>query len=122
MRRSDCKGQGNTSGRGGFEQKKLNRFSNANLALEPHICRYCFGRIASHPGENGTIYACTNCGAEHKGHDPSGLCCCGIKIRETKPDGKPGEAKVDAGIRCHANDNPTVEFPALYVASATDGR
>ena len=117
MRKSDCSGAPSMVGRGGVAEKKLDRFSKRSVTLEPHICRHCFGRLASLPGESSTTYACTNCGAEAEGHDPSVLCCCGIKLRETKPDGKPGEPKVDAGLRCHANDNRSVEFPALFVAS-----
>lgn len=91
--------------------------------LEPHICRHCFGRIGSTElvtaGGDGHArqYTCTNCGASSKGPDASVLCCCGIKLRKPGDDGKPGPEMVDAGIRCHENENVRPDFPALYVAS-----
>ena len=90
--------------------------------LEPHICRHCFGRMASvevilADQSFGRQYSCTNCGAVETGTDARVLCCCGIKLRKPGDDGKPGPELIDAGIRCHENDNVRPDFPALYVAS-----
>jgi len=81
--------------------------------LEPHVCRACFGRIASKPvdDDDRRLYQCTHCGLEAEGHKASVLCACGTKIRKGK------SAHVDAGLRCHENKAKSVEFPALYVAS-----
>lgn len=79
------------------------------MVLEPHCCRVCFGRIAS----DGDRYTCTNCGLSAKGDDPKVVCACGIKLRRMRGGG----GLVDAGIRCHANDKVSHEFPSLYVAS-----
>ncbi len=92
------------------------------LRLEPHICRQCFGRIGSHEiflsdSSIAREFICTNCGASAEGRDASVLCCCGIKMRKPGEDGKPGPEVVDAGIRCHENENPRPDFPALIVAS-----
>lgn len=90
--------------------------------LEPHICRHCFARILSRPGADGQrVYQCSNCGHEAIGDSPAVLCSCGIKLRQTKTDGRPGDYSVDAGIRCHRNPAPTPEFPGLYVASSRPG-
>lgn len=82
--------------------------------LEPHVCRVCFGRVASRETDADAglrLYVCTNCGLEAEGHKVTALCACGTKIRR----GKTGQ--VDAGLRCHENQARSVEFPALYVAS-----
>ncbi|WOL24281.1 particle associated protein [Yersinia phage fHe-Yen8-01] len=89
-----------------------------NWQLENHICKTCFGRIVSQPGEDGKYsYRCTNCGALAYGGSASVLCCCGIM-------GKPrnrakSAAPVNLGIRCIINPNPTSDFPAEIVASET---
>jgi hypothetical protein len=93
------------------------------VTLEPHICRVCFGRIAKEPlvtaGGSGqfNLYVCTNCGAKATGRDASVLCCCGITVRKTGDSGKPTSDYMDAGIRCHENENQSPEFPAQIVAS-----
>ena len=83
--------------------------------LEPHVCRVCFGRIASRPmdddDDDRRLYACTSCGAEAMGHKASVLCACGTKVRRGK------NQLVDAGLRCHENKARSPEFPAQYVAS-----
>jgi hypothetical protein len=82
--------------------------------LEPHVCRCCFGRIASQAidgDEDRRQYVCTNCGLQSDGQRVSVLCACGMKIRKGK--GK----HVDAGLRCHENQSRTMEFPAMFVAS-----
>lgn len=102
----------------------LKKDVSTHLLLEPHICRHCFGRIGSTvlatPGGTGQawLYTCTNCGATEKGPDASVLCCCGIKLKSDSLSGK----QTDAGIRCHPNPNPTLEFPALFVASSKAGK
>lgn len=80
--------------------------SSAQMRLEPHVCRVCFGRVASRALGDRRVYVCTNCGLEGVGGKPSAICACGIKVR-----------KNDAGIRCHANKVRSPEFPALFVAS-----
>lgn len=91
----------------------------SGLRLEPHICRACFGRIASFPAAAGDarVYQCTNCGLEAAGHKPSVVCACGMKLRKRKGDGRSAEVMVDAGIRCHENRRVSPEFPSLYTAS-----
>ena len=85
-------------------------------ALEPHICKKCFGRIVSSDGEgNDRNYRCTHCGAVAYGRDASVLCCCGIM-------GKPrnrakSAAPVNMGIRCVVNPHPSPDFPAEIVAT-----
>lgn len=89
------------------------------IRLEPHVCRACFGRIASEPvGPDGQRrYFCACCGLEAVGHKASVVCACGIKLRKAKGDGRTSEVLVDAGIRCHENRSRSPEFPAVYVAS-----
>ena len=88
------------------------------LKLEPHVCRSCFGRIASKKNENGTKhYLCTSCGLAADGHHARVVCSCGMKLRKSKSDGCSSYTMVDAGIRCHENRHRTPEFPAEYVAS-----
>ncbi len=84
--------------------------------LENHICKTCFGRLISQPGEDGNrSYRCTHCGAVAYGDDASCLCCCGIM-------GKPrnrakSAAPVNLGIRCMVNPRPSPDFPAEIVAA-----
>jgi hypothetical protein len=86
---------------------------DAGLALEPHVCRHCFGRLASEPGEDGhRRYQCTNCGASAAGATPAVLCACGLTFRRHGRADQPQ----DAGLRCQQNPSPTPEFPSLFVA------
>lgn len=88
-------------------------------SLEPHVCRSCFGRIASQrtstPGQR--LYQCTNCGVEGVGHKAGVVCGCGIKLRKHRGDGRSADTLVDAGVRCHANRRKSPEFTSLYVCS-----
>lgn len=85
--------------------------------LEPHVCRVCFGRLASTDlGEGLRRFECTNCGASAETKCASSLCCCGIKIRKTGGRGTT-QRMIDAGVRCHANPDPNPQSPSLYVAS-----
>lgn len=87
---------------------------DAGLRLEPHVCRLCFGRLVSTPGEDGhRRYQCTNCGAAADGETPAVLCACGLTFRR---HGRADQAQ-DAGLRCQLNPSPTPEFPSLYVAA-----
>lgn len=81
--------------------------------LEAHVCRVCFGRIASREADDDgkRLYRCANCGLEAEGHKPSALCACGAKLRKGK------NQWVDAGLRCHPNQQKSPEFPAEIVAS-----
>jgi hypothetical protein len=94
--------------------------AKTQVRLEPHVCRECFGRVASEPecAESGTRrYFCTNCGLEASGVKASAVCACGIKLRKAKGDGRSSCVLVDAGIRCHENRARSPNFPALFVAS-----
>lgn len=90
---------------------------DSSVRLEPHVCRICFGRIASRRQGDGRIFECTNCGLTIPGVRPSVICACGIKIRKARGDGRSSVTLVDAGIRCHENQARSPEFPALFVAS-----
>ena len=82
--------------------------------LEPHVCRSCFSRLVSKPADDDDhhrLYHCPNCGLEAEGTRASVLCACGTKIRRGKG------SFADAGLRCHANSNPTPDFPHLFVAT-----
>lgn len=86
--------------------------------LEPHVCRHCFGRLASRPiGAGIREYRCTNCEATTQHTDASVGCCCGLKIRKRNGVGRNGGPMVDAGIRCIPNPEKSAAFPAAYVAS-----
>jgi hypothetical protein len=90
--------------------------ADAALTLEPHVCRHCFGRLASVPlGATSRRYTCTNCGASESGTDATVLCACGLSVKRSG-------ATVDAGLRCQPNPSPSPAFPSLYVAgpSKTD--
>lgn len=75
--------------------------------IEPHCCRICFGRVASREKFDGKrLFRCTNCGVEREGVNASSICACGIKLK----------TKIDAGIRCVVNGQPTPESPSEIVA------
>lgn len=84
------------------------------LALEPHVCRHCFGRLLSTDAGTGfRRFVCSNCGAEAVGAAPDVLCACGMRLKQRGPGG--GD---DAGVRCGPNPNPTPEMPSQIVAIA----
>lgn len=92
----------------------------SGVSLESHVCRSCFGRVASeiHCKETGERrFFCTNCGLEAIGHKPSAVCSCGLKVRKARGDGRSSTVLVDAGLRCHPNRRRSPEFPSLYTAS-----
>jgi hypothetical protein len=92
----------------------VNRSNSLNgWVLEPHVCRHCFGRLASRQDGHQTRYQCTNCGADAAGHATDVLCACGLALRNHGPAG----GTLDAGLRCQANPAPSPEFPSLYVAA-----
>lgn len=98
--------------------EKRARVRAQGITLEDHVCRSCFGRIASEPHAPGERrYFCTNCGLEGVGSKPAVVCSCGMKLRKLKGDGRTAVALVDAGVRCHPNKRQSPEFPALFVAS-----
>lgn len=82
-------------------------------ALEPHVCRHCFGRLISQPAAGRTRYVCSNCGAEDLGDGPDVLCACGLALRNHGPSG----GMLNAGLRCQPNPSPSPEFPSLFVAA-----
>lgn len=84
-------------------------------ALEPHVCRRCFGRLVSRREGDETVFACSCCGLSGVGK-PGSVCCCGIRLRRSTSNGTTASL-VDAGVRCHPNEVQTPDFPALYVAS-----
>lgn len=94
----------------------MSRKPSPTWRLEPHCCRLCFGRIMSRPTDedDGTVYRCANCGAEAIGTRPAVLCACGTRIRK---GGKHSATFVDAGLRCHVNQNPNPSLPSEIVAS-----
>jgi ribosomal protein L37AE/L43A len=102
-----------------FEREAVS--SNDTFRLENHVCRLCFSRLVSRPYA-GTVraYVCTNCGATETGITPSVLCSCGITIRKPKRSGASGITLVDAGIRCVRNENPTPEFPSIFVGKEVE--
>lgn len=87
-------------------------------ALEQHICRSCFGRLVSRPGDvdGWRVYLCTNCGIEASALAAAQVCCCGTKLRKPTASGRSGSALIDAGIRCQVNPAPTPDFPSVIVA------
>ncbi len=95
--------------------------ARAGWDLEPHVCKHCFGRIASKALTGGLIeYQCTNCGVSSKAIEPSMLCACGIKLHVAEDGKRVGAATRDAGIRCMANPKKSPSFPAEYVAAYVD--
>ena len=95
-------------------KKRAHAHDAAAWRLEPHVCRHCFGRLASTGAPGGARrYQCTNCGAEAVGLTPDVLCSCGLKLRSHGPGG----GLVDAGLRCQPNPSPSPEFPSLFVAA-----
>lgn len=86
--------------------------------LEPHICRNCFGRLASRALPSGEQeFLCTNCMALTLSSMHADACCCGMKIRKRNGTGRSGGPMVDAGIRCIPNPEKSPAFPSAYVAS-----
>lgn len=81
--------------------------------LEPHVCRHCFGRLASRRDGAQTRYECTNCGADATGRAPDVLCACGLALRNHSPAG----GTLDAGLRCQPNPAPSPDFPSRFVAA-----
>ena len=110
VNRSKC-----VNGPGGPAKKRARALdADAAWALEPHVCRHCFGRLAStDAGEGRRLYQCTNCGADATGLSPDVLCSCGLKLRHHGPGG----GLVDAGLRCQPNPGPSPDFPSLFVAA-----
>lgn len=81
---------------------------NPLWALTAHCCRACFSRVlVRETFDHRKIYRCSGCGIEREGRSPAVICSCGIKLK----------TNVDAGIRCHANENKSPEFPAEITAS-----
>lgn len=97
-------------------QKTKKKTPGHGWAIEDHICRSCFGRILSQPGEDGdSSYRCSHCGAVAYGRSAAVLCCCGI-VGKSRARGK-SAAPVNLGIRCVPNPDPTPEFPGEIVAT-----
>lgn len=79
--------------------------------MTPHVCRVCFGRVlVRHSTGNLVVHKCSSCGTEVETEHVSGLCACGIRLRN----------KRDAGIRCMINDRRTPENPAQIIAQQID--
>jgi hypothetical protein len=75
--------------------------------LTEHCCRCCFGRVLFRKTFDGRkLYRCANCGVEREGKDETSICSCGIKLK----------TRIDAGIRCVRNDQPSPECPVEIVA------
>jgi ribosomal protein L37AE/L43A len=83
-------------------------------ALEPHVCRHCFGRLVSRAAvRGGRLFACTNCGESALGEAPDVLCSCGVTLRRHGVE----TTQVPAGLKCRPNPNRTPAFPSLFVAA-----
>jgi hypothetical protein len=97
---------------GGAKKNAGAHATDAGWTLEPHVCRHCFGRLAS----MAEAVVCTNCGATEVGPGVkvSALCACGVKINRS---GLFGSVLVDAGLRCQPNPSPTPDFPSVFVAA-----
>lgn len=119
----------------GFEPEKLKKHPTKQpqvrmaisdgWQLEPHVCKNCFGRLASvgdSSSGNAIRYRCTNCGDEGLGRASSVICACGIKLHQSVDGKRVGPATRDAGIRCIANPKKSPDFPAEYVAAYVDQR
>lgn len=87
------------------------------FALEPHICRHCFGRLASRVVDGQREFRCTNCEHVTASDSHADACCCGMKIRKRNGTGRSGGPMVDAGVRCIPNPEKSPAFPSAYVAS-----
>lgn len=86
--------------------------------LEPHVCRQCFGRLASRALDTGEQeFLCTNCMHLTLSTTHQDACCCGMKIRKRNGTGRSGGPMVDAGVRCIVNPDKSPAFPSAYVAS-----
>lgn len=88
------------------------RDSGPLFALEPHVCRHCFGRLLSTDAGTGDgasrRYVCSNCGAAAVGAEAGVLCCCGVQLKH--------RGAVGALLACAPNPNPTPEMPSQIVA------
>ena len=51
-------------------------------SLEPHVCRYCYGRILSRPMENKGLkeYKCAECGHTEISDKEDIMCMCGLRV------------------------------------------
>lgn len=74
--------------------------------IEDHVCRVCFSRVLSQPGDDGRVWRCSGCGAEGHGRSASTICACGLKLKNGR----------DLGVRCVVNDAPSPEAPVEVVA------
>ncbi|WP_161548757.1 hypothetical protein [Pseudomonas sp. Q1] len=91
--------------------------------LEPHVCKICFGRMASRLAEQGLVeLLCTNCGATSKQERITAACCCSIVLRKRNSSGRSGGQMIDAGIRCIPNPARSSEFPSMYIAQQIVGK
>ena len=88
---------------GSFDLAKV---SAAVWRIEPHVCRFCFGRVVSTALKpDGRHFRCTNCGAAGTSANSRAICACGMRLGER-----------DAGIRCVVNVMPTPDNPSEIVA------
>lgn len=86
---------------------KRNRKAEEVWRIEDHVCRVCFSRVLSRPGEDGgRLYRCSGCGTEAVGHAASSICACGLKLKNGR----------DLGVRCVVNESPSPEAPVQVVA------
>lgn len=75
--------------------------------MTSHICRICLARVLTRTTFDGRqIFKCSNCETEVESAHVTGLCCCGMKLRN----------KRDAGVRCVVNTDRRPENPAYIVA------
>ncbi|MFJ2528423.1 hypothetical protein [Pseudomonas helmanticensis] len=91
--------------------------------LEPHVCKICFGRMASRPADQDFVeLLCTNCGATSKQERVTAACCCSILLRKRNSAGRSGGQMIDAGIRCTPNPARSAAFPSMYIAQQIVGK
>jgi hypothetical protein len=76
-------------------------------SLTDHVCRICFSRVLTRTTfDNRKLFKCSNCETEVEDQHVTGLCCCGMKLRN----------KRDAGVRCVVNQERRPECPSYIVA------
>lgn len=75
--------------------------------LTEHSCRICFGRVLTRTTfDRRKIFKCSNCETEVEDAHATGICCCGMKLRNNR----------DAGVRCTINVDRKPENPSYIVA------
>ena len=91
--------------------KRNQRPDDNYYRLTNHVCRICFGRVLERDiADDKLTFKCSNCGTETVSANVHSLCCCGMKLRNSK----------DAGVRCLISPNQRPEMPSEIVAMQVD--